>query len=315
MYDLIVLGGGPAGLAATIYALRKRLNVLLITHDLGGKANDHLQIPEIEHHLVIDGEEIINRFANEIERQGPARSLDEVETVTSEADGYRVQTRGGKTHTTRALVIATGAHPRRLNVPGERDFLMRGLSYSVLRYAPLFVNRKTAVIGDTPLAFRSAMELAQIANQVTLIMPAPRESNGPLRRRLQLASNVILMDGYTVERIEGDQYARRLTVRKGSEVREVQADAFFVTFDLVPNSSMVARLVECDANGRIKIDAHNRTSAPGIFAAGDVTNADAEHELIALGEGAKAALAAYEYVLEHPVQEMSREPLEAGEWR
>lgn len=315
MYDLIILGGGPAGLAATIYALRKHLNVLLITHDLGGKANDHLQLPDVEHHLVIDGEEIINRYANEIERHSAAHSLDEVETVTPEADGYRVQTHGGKTHTARSLVIATGAQPRRLNVPGEKDFLMRGLSYSVLRYAPLFVNRKTAVIGDTPLAFRSALELAQIANEVTLIMPAPRTANGPLRRQLQMATNVILMDGYTVERIEGDQYARRLTVRKGVEVREVQADAFFVTSDLLPNSGLVARWVECDANGRIKIDAHNRTSAPGIFAAGDVTDADAEHELIALGEGAKAALAAYEYVLEHPVEDMRREPLEAGEWR
>lgn len=315
MYDLIILGGGPAGLTAAIYALRKRLDVLLITKDLGGKTNYRLQLPDLEHHLVINGEEIVNRFANEIEYLDFAHIMDKVEKVERVPDGYRVQTRDGKQHLARALIIATGANARRLNVPGEKDFMMRGLCYSAVSYAPLFIGRQTAVIGDTNLALRSAVELAQIAQSVTLILPTPGALESALGRRLQSAANVTLMEGYRVERVEGDEYARRLVVRKGSEVREVHADAFFVEFDLLPNSKLVAELVECDASGHIQIDVHNRTSAPGIFAAGDVTNAYAEQVLIAIGEGAKAALSAYEYLLESPVERSNAQPLEAGEWR
>jgi thioredoxin reductase len=315
MYDLIIIGGGPAGLTAAIYALRKRLDVLLITQDLGGKTNYRLQLPDLEHHLVINGEEIVNRFANEIEYLEFAHVLDKVELVEQLPDGYRVLTGQGGQYRTRALIVASGANARRLNVPGEKEFMMRGLCYSAVSYAPLFIDRTTAVVGDTGLAFRSALELAQIAKEVTLILPTSSALDSPLGRRLQATMNVVLLEGYRVERVEGDEYARRLVVRRGAEVRQVHADAFFVEFDLLPNSKMVAGLVECDANGRIMIDAHNRTSAPGIFAAGDVTNAYAEQVLIAIGEGAKAALSAYEYLLECPVKWPVEESLEVGEWR
>lgn len=315
MYDLIILGGGPAGLTATIYALRKRLDVLLITKDLGGKTNYRLQLPDLEHHLVITGEEMVNHFTNEIEYLDFAHILDRVERVEPTPDGYRVQTNGGQRHTARALIVATGASARRLNVPGEKEFTMRGLCYSAVSYAPLFIDRQAAVIGDTLLALRSALELARIAQAVTLILPTPGVLDSALGRRLQSTANVTLMVGYQVERVEGDEYARRLVVRKGAEVGEVRADAFFVEFGLLPHSQLMAGLVECDAHGHIRIDTHNRTSRPGIFAAGDVTNAYAEQVLIAIGEGAKAALSAYEYLLEHPVERSAAQPLEAGEWR
>lgn len=315
MYDLIILGGGPAGLTAAIYALRKRLEVLLISQDLGGKTNYRLQLPDLDHHLVINGEEIISRFANEIEYLDFAHTMDKVERVESTLDGYQVHTRGGKKYLTRALIVATGANARRLNVPGEKEFMMRGLCYSAVSYAPLFIDRTVVVIGDTSLALRSAVELAQIAQTVTVILPTPAVLDSPLGRRLRLAPNVTLLEGYQVERVEGDTFARRVIVRNQSRTREISADAFFVEFDLLPNSKLVADLVECDVQGRIEIDAHNRTSAPGIFAAGDVTNAYAEQVLIAIGEGAKAALSAYEYLLEFPVERLTTEPVEAGAWR
>lgn len=312
MYDLIVIGGGPAGLTATMYALRKRLNVLLITKDLGGKTNYRLQLPDLEHHLVINGEEIINRFTNEIEYLDFARVMDKVARVEQTPAGYRVQTSGGEEYQARALILATGANAQRLNVPGEKEFMMRGLCYSAVSYAPLFIDRTVAVIGDTDLALRSAMELALIAQTVTLILPTPDVLDSALGRRLRLTPNVTLMEGFRVERVEGDAFARRLVVRNHSLVREISADAFFVEFDLLPNSHMVAGLVACDANGRIEIDAHNRTSAPGIFAAGDVTNVYAEQVLIAIGEGAKAALSAFEYLLEPPAERLVAEAVEAG---
>ncbi|MBM4422203.1 MAG: FAD-binding protein [Chloroflexi bacterium] len=302
MYDLIVIGGGPAGLTATIYALRKRLNVLLITKDLGGKTNFRLQLPEIEHHLVINGEEVISQFVNEIEYLDFARVMDKVEKVDRTHDGYRVSTRSEKEYSARTVIFASGANAQRLNVPGEKEYMMRGLCYSAVSYAPLFIDREVVVIGDTGLALRASAELSRIARKVTQVAPTHGELDTPLGQRLLQSPNFTVMEGFHAERVLGDDYARTLIVKKGPDVRELHAAAFFVELDLIPNSGAVSALVECDSKGRIKIDARNRTTAPGLFAAGDVTDAFAEQVLIAIGEGAKAALAAYEYLLEQPAE-------------
>jgi thioredoxin reductase len=313
MHDLIIIGGGPAGLTATIYALRKRLNVLLITKDLGGKTNYRLQLPEVDHHLVINGEEVVSRFMNEIEYLDFARVLDTVDKIERVADGYAVYVRRDQVFTARALILATGARARKLNVPGERDFWMRGLCYSAVSYAPLFVDRTVAVIGDTGLAVRAAAELARTAKHVVLIAPTPGDFDNPLGHRLRAAANVTILEGYRVERVNGPNYARSMTLAKDGAHHEVVAEAFFVELGLIPNSDLVAGQVELDAEGRVKVDARNRTSAPGLFAAGDVTDAYAEQVLIAIGEGAKAALSAYEYLLSLPVLEA--ESVLPEEWR
>ncbi|MBI5828651.1 MAG: FAD-dependent oxidoreductase [Chloroflexi bacterium] len=313
MYDLIIIGGGPAGLTATIYALRKRLNVLLITKDLGGKTNYRLQLPDIAHHLVINGEEVVNNFVNETEYLDFARVMDKVETVERTHDGYRVHTRSGPDYAARALLLTTGALGQQLNVPGEKEYMMRGLCYSAVSYAPLFIERVVTVIGDSLLALRAALELAHIAREVTLVAPTHGELDSPMGKRLVAAPNVTLMEGYHVEKVLGDEYARTLVVKKGADVRAIQSDAFFVELGIAPNSKLVSHLVDCDSQGRIKIDSRNCTTAPGLFAAGDVTDAFGEQVLIAIGEGAKAALAAYEYLLGQPVPE--GEPSRAGEWR
>ncbi|MEK7277080.1 MAG: FAD-dependent oxidoreductase [Chloroflexota bacterium] len=313
MCDLIIIGGGPAGLTAAIYALRKRMDVLVISKDLGGKTNFRLQLPDIEHHLVINGEEIVNRFVNEIEYLDFAREMDEVEKIERAAEGYTVRTRSGREHAARALIIATGAQGQRLDVPGEKEFMMRGLCYSAVSYAPLFIERETVVIGDTGLALRAAAELSKIARRVTLIAPTRGELDSAVGNRLRASRNVVIMEGYRVQKVLGDQFARTLVVQKNGDSAEIKSDVFFVELDLIANSDLVADLVDRDAKGRIKIDARNRTSAPGIFAAGDVTDAYAEQVLIAIGEGAKAALSVYEYLLGQPAKE--GEPVEAREWR
>lgn len=301
MYDLIILGGGPAGLTATVYALRKRLNVLLITRDLGGKTNYRLQLPFVEKHLVITGEEVVNRFANEVEYLEFARVLDKAEKVEKIDSHFRVLTRAGSTYESRTLLVATGALGQRLDVPGEKEYMMRGLCYSAVSYAPLFIERDTCVIGDTGLALRSTAELARIARKVTLVAPTHGELESPMGRRVLAAPNVDVLEGYRVEEVIGDEYARRLRIRNNGSTRELEADAFFVELELVPQSELVAALVKRDARGRIQVDARNRTSAEGIFAAGDVTDVFSEQVLISVGEGAKAALAAYEFLLEQPV--------------
>jgi len=304
MYDLIIIGGGPAGLTATVYAVRKRLNVLLITKDLGGKTNYRLQLPNLEHHLVINGEEVVSRFANEIEYLEFAREFDSVESVTAIAGGYRVHTRKGAEHTARAIILATGARGQLLEVPGEKEFMMRGLCYSAVSYAPLFVGHSVVVIGSNDLALRATADLARIARRVTLVMPERGELDGPFGRRLRGFANVEILENHVVEQVKGDAYARALVVKRpNGTTAELQADAFFVELGLVPNTSMVKGLVALDAQGRVEVDSRNRTSAPGFFAAGDVTNVHAEQVLIAIGEGAKAALSAFEYLLTQPAEE------------
>ncbi len=318
MYDLIIIGGGPAGLTAAIYALRKRLDVLLISKDLGGKTNWRLQIPNIEQHLVINGEEVVNRFVNEIHYLDFARILDKVEKIEPIAGGYRVFTRGGKTHEhapasfdAKALIVATGAQGKALDVPGEREYLMRGLCFSAISYASLFIDRTGIVVGDTRLALMAALELAQVARQVTLVAPTHGELDTPLGKHLQTLPNVLILEEYAPVQVNGDDFARSLVIKKGDDQRELATDVIFVELGLKPNAEFLANLIELEPDGRIKIDNNNRASLPGIFAAGDVTNVYAEQVLIAVGEGAKAALAAYEYLLAQPVDEHTA----IGEWR
>lgn len=298
MYDLIIIGGGPAGLTAAVYAIRKRLNVLLLTKDLGGKTNFRLALPWIEEYQVIRGLETVNKFRNELEYLDFARHMESVEKVTSNNGGFIVNTKGGANLEARALVIATGTRQVRMEVPGEKEYTMKGLCYSALSYAPLFIDKTTIVIGGGDLALRSAGELATVAKQVHLVCADEKALNSPLGKKLQKAANVKILKGHQVVEVKGDQFARTLVLKDpGGKTVEVGADGMFVEKALTPNSQMVADLVALDERGRIIVDTACRTNVPGIFAAGDVTNSYAEQVLVAIGEGAKAALSAYEYLL------------------
>lgn len=300
MYDLIILGGGPAGLTAAVYAIRKRLDVLLITRDLGGKTNYRLQLPFVEKHLVITGEEVVSRFSNEIDYLEFARQFDKAEKVEKIEGGFKVTTGEGNQYEAKVLIIATGALGRLMDVPGEKEFMMRGLCYSAVSYAPLFIDREVVVIGDTQLALRSTAELSRIADKVTLVAPSHGELDSEMGRKVLQADNVSVMEDFLVTAVNGDEYARSITIQKDGQEDQLAADAFFVELELVPQSDLVANFVARDDQGRIMVDARNRTSTAGIFAAGDVTDVIAEQVLIAVGEGAKAALAAYEYLLKLP---------------
>jgi thioredoxin reductase len=273
------------------------LDLLLITPDLGGKTNHQLELPFIEKYRVIRGEEIVHRFAHEVDYLEFARIFDRAETIEKLASGYQVTTAGGEIYRARTLIVTTGAESPTLDVPGEKEYRMRGLCYSAVSYAHLFIERPTCVIGDTERALRATVELAHIARKVTLVAPGRGELDSPLGARVLATPNVAVLQGFQIQAVRGDEYARRLVLRKEEDEREVEADVFFVELELIPRSNLLAGLVARDERGRIIVDACNRTSAEGIFAAGDVTDVFAEQVLIAVGEGAKAALAAYEYLL------------------
>jgi alkyl hydroperoxide reductase subunit F len=300
MYDLIVVGGGPAGLTATIYAIRKRINVLMVSKDLGGKTNYRLSLPGVEEdfYQVIRGLEVVNKFKTELEYLNFARHMEPVEKVSKTSGGFKVRTKGGGDLETKAVIIATGAKQKLMRVPGEKEFMMRGLCYSALSYAPLFIDKTATVIGEGILALRSAGELATVAKHVNLIGPSGAILETDLGKKLLSEENVSVMEGYQVVKVLGSEFAESLIVKSpDGEEKEVAADGAFVELDLIPNSNMVTDLVDLDEQGRIKIDCSNRTNIPGIFAAGDVTTTFAEQVLISVGEGAKAALSAYEYLL------------------
>lgn len=302
MYDLIVIGGGPAGLTAMVYAIRKRLNVLMVSKDLGGKTNYHLALPWIEDYQVIKGLEVVNKFRSELEYLDFARHMESVEKIErAEAEGiFTVLTKGGGELRTRAVIVASGTRQQLLNVPGERDYIMRGLCYSALSYAPLFIDRTTLVVGDGELALRATGELATVARHVYMVCQTGKALETPLGKKLTQASNVTFLKGYEVLEVRGDEYARAVLVKDAEgNPCEITVDGTFIEMALRPNTRMVEGLAALDDQNRIIVDTQNRTNVPGLFAAGDVTNTYAEQVLVAVGEGAKAALNAYEYLLLH----------------
>ncbi len=299
MYDLIVIGGGPAGLTAMIYAIRKRLNVLLVSKDLGGKTNFHLELPDLEGHWVIRGTEVVNKFKSELEYLKFARHMEPVEKVECQDDGtFIVYTKGGGELAAKSVIVATGTRQKFLEVPGEKEYLSKGLCYSALSYAPLFIDKKTAVIGQGELALRSAAELSTVASHVHVVGPTKESLSTPLGQKVLASKNVTIMQEYQVTEVLGNGFANRLRVQSPSgEMLEIGFDGAFVEKQLMANAEMVADLLELDENGCIQINCRNETSVPGIFAAGDVTSVYAEQVLVAVGEGAKAALSAYDYLL------------------
>lgn len=298
MYDLIIVGGGPAGLTAAIYAIRKRLNVFLISQDLGGKTNYRMELPDMETHQVIRGLEIVEKFWRELDYLEFARRLERVQSVGKDGGIFNVVTAEGEKVQAKSVILATGSRVRQLGVPGENDFIGRGLSYSAVSHASLFLGKRCAVIGDGDLALRAVTELAQVADTVHWVSYSSGVLDTPLVKRLANSQKVVVWEGYAVKEIQGDGFAERIIIEMldGTE-SELLVDGLFVELGLIPNSEMVRGLADLDDQDRVIVDNINRTSCPGLFAAGDVTNAYAEQVLIAVGEGAKAALSAYDYLL------------------
>lgn len=298
MYDLIIIGGGPAGLTATVYAIRKRLNCLLISPDLGGKATARMHIEGIDTYNVINGSDLVRRFRNEVEYLDFARLLEKVAAVEKAGDNFLVTTASGKCLEARAVILATGADAVRLQVPGADRFWQRGVTYSTVSYAPLYIDKTVALVGSGYMAVRGAAELMQIAQKVYVVAPTHGDLDTPLGRRVSTAVHVEMLENWEPVSVEGDTYARQLVVRSPEgEERTLDVDAIFVELGLKPHSELIAGLADVDAAGRVIVNCGAETAVPGLYAAGDVTQLPAEQVVVAIGEGAKAALAAYEYLM------------------
>jgi NADH-dependent peroxiredoxin subunit F len=298
MNDLIIIGGGPAGLTAAVYAIRKRLNCLLISPDLGGKSGSHMVIEGQDTYQVIDGADLVRRFSHEIEYLDFARIFEKVTRLEKAGDCFVVTTATGRQFEARAVILATGADAVRLTVPGADRFFLRGVGYSTVSYAPLFLGKDVALVGAGAIALRAAAELTQIARQLYLVAPTHGELDTYLGSKVRAAEHVTLLENWEPVAVEGDTSARRLLVRGPSgEQRSLEVSAVFVELGLKPHAELVEGWAEVDDEGRVVVNRDAETSVPGLFAAGDVTNLPSEQVVIAIGEGAKAALNAYEYLL------------------
>jgi thioredoxin reductase len=307
MHDLIVVGGGPAGMVAAVYAMRQRLNVLLVTEKLGGKSELRSEFPGIGETSVIRGTELVDRFKNELAYLDTAHRLDRVTRVGRRDSGqgppaFEVSSASGENLESRAVIVASGCSFQPPRIPGAGRYLAKGIGYSALSYAHLFLDRTAVVIGGGPRAVRSVLQLALSAKQVYMLcQPAGGEPafSGPAGAALRGLENVTVLEDCTVEGFRGDDFAREVVVKPpaGSPLH-IRADGFFIESEATPCSEMVADLVKRDAQGYISVDSRNRTSQAGVAAAGDVTTIGREQVLVAVGEGAKAALSTLEYLLE-----------------
>ena len=297
MHDLIIIGGGAAGLSAAMYALGKQLDFLAIYEDIGGKAGtrQHLLGQVVDEYLA--GTEAVLLFERRITTQAGRTLRDRVIEVAKTGGVFQVTTQHHGVQSSAAVIVATGATPIRLEVPGARELLGYGLGYSATTHAHLLEGKTAAVIGTTVRALRGVAELARMATQVYLIAPDAAGMTTPLAQALRKQPNVEALVGYQVQQIVGVTNLQELVLVRDDDIRRLRVDAAFVDLGLVPNSMMVRPIVQTDLEGFIWVDDRNATTQPGLFAAGDVTTAFGEQVLIAIGEGARAALSAYDYLL------------------
>lgn len=296
MYDLIIIGGGPAGITAAATAINQRLETLIIAERWGGQTTYAMQLEEMEGRETITGEALLDAFRRQLDYLDFVRRFDTVTRVRPEEQYFVVDTARGDRFEGQALIIATGAKPQRLNVPGEARLAGRGLSYAADAHASLFLGKDVAVVGNGRRAQWAAASLARRAHQVYLLALEPLVTT-PLARKLRQMPNVEVTEGVTVREVLGEKYVEGIvvTMSDGQE-REIPVKGVFVKLARTPNSELVRDWVDCDSAGHIIVDAYCATSWPGVFAAGDVTLVS-EQVLLHIGDGAKAAISAYHYLL------------------
>lgn len=297
MFDLIIIGGGPAALSAASYSLGKHLNVALVYNKLGGKVDWAQSLADLDAERRLPGNEVVRLLMLRTTDTNARFIQDCVYTVEADQRSFRVITENEGTLEGAALVIATGATPVQLNIPGANRFVHHGLGYSIKTYGHLAQGRRVAVIGVTPRTLRGAAELTRSAAHVYLIAPDLESTDHPLIQVLAQSPNVEVLGGYEVIEAIGATALAGLRIQRDTNSRLLDVEHAFVDLGLVPNSKCVQHLVKTNERGFIVIDHHNATSMPGVFAAGDVTNAPGEQVLVAVGDGARAAMSAYDYLL------------------
>ncbi len=299
MHDVIIIGGGPAGLTAAVYAARKKMDTLVLTKDFGGQPMWTMDIENYMGYQFITGPELMEKFDEQARRHAENIRYEDVQRLILHEDGSFGVITDQSQYAAKSIIIASGKRPRRLEVPGEAEFTGRGVSYCATCDGPLFANKTVAVIGGGNSALQAAYELSGVAEKVYLVTRRSYSADPVIIDKLQQAANVIEMKGYISKSVQGSRAVEKLTVAKSDrgEETDLAVQGVFVEIGLEPNSEFAKGVVALNHRGEILVDCRCRTNIPGIFAAGDVTDGVDKQIVIAAGDGAKAALIAYEYLL------------------
>jgi alkyl hydroperoxide reductase subunit F len=299
MYELMVIGGGPAGLAASVYAARKQLKTLLISGDIGGQINTTLGIENYLGYQFIEGPELINKFETQVGQFPIEQKIgDKVKQLKRIKDGFEVITEADDKYQSKVVVLATGKRPKKLNVPGETELAGRGVSYCAICDGPVFTGQKVAVVGGGNSALEAVLDLVKIAEHVNLISLTPLTSDQVLSNQLKDAKNLAVFLEHQTVAIKGQELVEGIVIKdlKNGKEQELEVGGIFIEIGLVPNSDAVKELVELNKWSEVTVTPRNETSVPGLYAAGDVTDVPEKQIIVAAGEGAKAALQAHHYL-------------------
>lgn len=299
MYDLIVIGAGPAGITASVYAARKKMDTLVITKDIGGQAAWSGDIENYTGYQFITGPELAAKFEEHMRKYN--LTLKENETaidLRKEGDIITVTTNKDK-YAARTLIISSGKKSRELNVAGEKEFKNKGLTYCATCDGPLFSGKDVAVIGGGNSALDAALQLVNIAKHVYIINITPQlGADAVMCEKVEQSKIATILNKTQVIAILGDKMVNGIRIRREGKEETLPVQGVFVEIGLIPNSDF-AKEIERNQAGEIKVNCFNETSIPCIFAAGDVTDVPEKQIIIAAGEGAKAALSAFRYLVQH----------------
>jgi alkyl hydroperoxide reductase subunit F len=303
VFDVLIVGGGPAGAAAAIYAARKGIRTGVVAERFGGQVLDTLAIENFVSVQETEGP----KFATALEQHVKSYDVDIMDAQRAEAllpgNVNEVRLASGAVLKAKTVVLATGARWREIDVPGEREYRNHGVAYCPHCDGPLFKGKRVAVVGGGNSGVEAAIDLAGLVREVTLLeYDAELRADAVLQRKLRSLPNVTVITQAQTTEITGD--GKKVdglvyTDRRTKESKRVDLEGVFVQIGLVPNTEWLKGTMELSRHGEIVVDAKGQTSVPGMFAAGDVTTVPYKQIVIAVGEGAKASLGAFEYLIRH----------------
>ncbi|HMA04706.1 MAG TPA: Uxx-star family glutaredoxin-like (seleno)protein [Methanomicrobiales archaeon] len=299
LFDVIILGAGPAGLAASVYTARKFLKTLVITENIGGQALESWAIENYMGYRMITGEDLMKKFEEQAKELHIQLELDGVIGISRDGSSFTVKTATDRSFGAKSILIATGKHPKMLGIEGEERFIGRGLSICATCDGPLFRGKNVAVVGGGNSALQTAIEMSKIAKTVHLLVHSQIRCDAVYKDLYAKRENILTHLNVEVARLYGDQFLTGLGIRHrdtGEEAR-IDVDGVFLEIGWLPNTEFLEGFVPLNPEKEVVVDENCHTNVPGVFAAGDVTSVKGKQIIIAAGEGAKAALEVYEYLV------------------
>ena len=299
MYDVIIVGAGPAGLTAAIYTSRRNLKTLVLSKGLSDQVAETPHIENYPGFLKIEGFKLIQKFEEQVRDFDVEIIFEEVVKIAPKKKSFVVKTVGKKSYEGKSVILAFGKIPRTLNIPGEKEFTGKGVSYCATCDAPLYRNKIVAVIGGGNAALDAALLLSKMVKKVYLVHRRDEFRGFEAEvDKVKKRKNIELVLSHIVVKFKGNKVIKSMIVesKKTSGRKELKVDGVFVEIGSEVKTDFVKDLVKLDKNGYIIVNANCETSRPGVFAAGDVDNTPFKQIIVAAGEGAKAGLHAYNYL-------------------